>query len=1357
MPSHPLPRPARFENVRISVRGTICTCLVACGLALLPSSPAHAQGGVPLVTVATDQTPLNLTNQFGIPAGSAINQAGDFAFVGNGGNALFFRAAGSSTATRLLQVGDEIQGVTGSQVSSFLPVVGLNSSKTLLFEAVFSPSPDTPREALLTYDGTNYHTVVSTGDMAPPPDSVVYTSFIPGSINDEGDINFAAGLAGTAAITYFIVPSGKTVPVRIVVSGDSIPAACAWCSPTAVVSLENFFAGTPTSSVFLGGTPRVPNLNAKGQMLISLWGGLFIGSKDQPLYLVPYASSGVCGPPATPTGGSIIGGLGSVSTISLPVGAALNNLGTVAFVDTNLWTPPPTSAICVASVGGGPPVPVVKSGDAAPSPFAGGTLGTISLWALNDSGDIVFSAGIPTVGTAGPTLKFALLRYHQSTQQSETVAYNGEVMAGPNGFTIASPVFTIPPPKTGVPGITLTIPVPAFSGVSIANDGLVSFHVKLAPDGNAICQQMGTNSPMLLSRDGQTAPVSGNAMFDLSVARQTITLENDSTFYFSYLTGGTADFGEFLGTQASVHLLMSTGDMLPSGARIEFVSAAPKAAGTFVVFMARPAGGRSNLLETDISSGVPTAKRIVSDGEIHVPGTPGLPSATYVAPNFFVNENGDVAFEIQSGITPSILLRTGIPFGSGNVNPAWLDPISSRCGAIFLWSHSSAVSTKVVAPGDLPPSGTTPFSCVELNAEAPSPLNRSGQLAFSSPSGLPLSGLPCALCDIPATTQSEVNGVFLYGPGSASPITEMAAASDTLPGETQPTTFVPDLPLPVNSMGQVAFGAQIGTPGSGSPPGFQAFFLGETGRTPLKVVASGDSVPNSATATFLAPHFIRGLDDSGNVTFTAGTSTAAEGIFFAPATGNIQTIALDGGAAPIPGGGTFSLALVPPATSPSGTIIGPGTVNTFSANLALANGESDVVFHAGIIGSMGTPNSGYFRLLQGKTTPGVLKPVVLQGDPVPGGGTFDTIPAPPLNPIFALGPDGALAFVNGFTSGTTRKFGLFVARPDGPLANVLAFGDTVPGGGTLRGLSMAHLAAGEAGKFAFWAGIKGGSSRQAIFLTAIPAGTANTSTTLGSSQASSVFGQQVTLTASVSSTATGTPSGSVSFFDSGVSLGMGAVSAGQAALNVSSLAAGSNSIVAQYSGDTNFAPSNSSSFTVDVVGFAPPPANLTVTAGKTLMIPLTIYGAPGSNLTFMLSCSGLPAGATCAFGTNPVSPGMPPNGTAVQLNLSTMAGSTLLPSEPRKGPLPLGALRLVVILSLLLVTGMIKLRHAPRRRLAFSMCLAVFTLASVMVGCSTSATTSSGPPGTPKGLATFTVTGTSGSTTITTVLNVTVQ
>jgi hypothetical protein len=105
-----------------------------------------------------------------------------------------------------------------------------------------------------------------------------------------------------------------------------------------------------------------------------------------------------------------------------------------------------------------------------------------------------------------------------------------------------------------------------------------------------------------------------------------------------------------------------------------------------------------------------------------------------------------------------------------------------------------------------------------------------------------------------------------------------------------------------------------------------------------------------------------------------------------------------------------------------------------------------------------------------------------------------------------------------------------------------------------------------------------------------------------------------------------------------------------------------------------------------------------------------------------------------------------------------MAASTLLPAEPQRGPWPLGVVELAVVLSAFLVTGMVKFQQAPRRRLAFGMCLAMITLALVMVGCSaTSSTSGSGSPGTPPGAVAINVMATSGATTVTTVVNVTVQ
>ena len=176
---------------------------------------------------------------------------------------------------------------------------------------------------------------------------------------------------------------------------------------------------------------------------------------------------------------------------------------------------------------------------------------------------------------------------------------------------------------------------------------------------------------------------------------------------------------------------------------------------------------------------------------------------------------------------------------------------------------------------------------------------------------------------------------------------------------------------------------------------------------------------------------------------------------------------------------------------------------------------------------------------------------------------------------------------------------MFVARPDGTLLKVAATGDFLPGGGVLAGLSMSpRLAAGDAGKFAFAAGIVGGSARRAVFVTAIPPGTASTTTTLSPLQSPAVAQQPVMLTATVTSTTAGTPTGTVTFFANGISLGTGTLNpSGQATLTTSSLAAGQDSIVAQYDGDSNFASGNSAPLAVVVAGFAPPPANLTVTAG----------------------------------------------------------------------------------------------------------------------------------------------------------------
>jgi hypothetical protein len=336
---------------------------------------------------------------------------------------------------------------------------------------------------------------------------------------------------------------------------------------------------------------------------------------------------------------------------------------------------------------------------------------------------------------------------------------------------------------------------------------------------------------------------------------------------------------------------------------------------------------------------------------------------------------------------------------------------------------------------------------------------------------------------------------------------------------------------------------------------------------------------------------------------------------------------------------------------------------------------------------------------------------------------------------------------------------MFVARPDGTLVKVAATGDYLPGGGVLSSVSIgSKLAAGDAGKFALGASIARGSSRRAIFVTAIPPGTSGTTTELGPLANPAVAQKSLALSATVTSAAAGTPTGMVTFFAEGISLGAGTLSAGgQATTNTSSLAAGPNSLIAQYGGDSNFAPGDSTPLLIVVAGFATPPSNLTVAAGQNLVVPLTVFAPAGSAMNFTLSCSGLAANTACIFDMNPVAPVS--SGTTIHLTLTTKSSSKLTPPSSRKVfPAPT-ALGVAAFFAALLAAATLMWRQAPRLRFVCCACVATFALAAILGGCGVTGYTLRTPPasGTPTGTASFTVTGISGSTTVSTVLNVTVR
>jgi hypothetical protein len=129
---------------------------------------------------------------------------------------------------------------------------------------------------------------------------------------------------------------------------------------------------------------------------------------------------------------------------------------------------------------------------------------------------------------------------------------------------------------------------------------------------------------------------------------------------------------------------------------------------------------------------------------------------------------------------------------------------------------------------------------------------------------------------------------------------------------------------------------------------------------------------------------------------------------------------------------------------------------------------------------------------------------------------------------------------------------------------------------------------------------------------------ATTATALASSANPSVYGQSVTLTASVSATSpgSGTPTGTVTFMDGPATLGTGTLSGGVATFTTGALSAAIHPVTAVYSGDTNFTTSTSNSLNQAV--------NQAGTTTTVVAAPSSgVYGQP---VTFTATVS--PAGTT---------------------------------------------------------------------------------------------------------------------------------
>jgi len=544
--------------------------------------------------------------------------------------------------------------------------------------------------------------------------------------------------------------------------------------------------------------------------------------------------------------------------------------------------------------------------------------------------------------------------------------------------------------------------------------------------------------------------------------------------------------------------------------------------------------------------------------------------------------------------------------------------VSGTSAAVSITVSPASVSTPVLATAyslSLSASGGTgPYTFAILSGSLPAGLSLSA--------GGVLSGTPTAAGFFSFTVQVQDS----TSGGSGGPYTGSRSYSVTIAA---PTIVIAPSTLP-NAKAGTSYSQTISASG-----GSGSYSYAVTGGT----LPPGLSL-NSATGAL-----------TGTPT-TAGGST-----FIITATDTVTT----GTGAPYAGNQSYSLTVVQLALSPAS--LGTPVLGTlYNLSLSASGGTSPYTFTilngslpAGLSLSSGgvlsgTPTAaGSFTVdiqAQDSTSGGSGGPytgsrsysvtiaaptIVIPTGTLSGG----TVGSPYSQTISASGGSGSYSYA---VTGGTLPPGLSLNSATGALTGTPA----TAGGSTFTITATDTVTTGLGAPYT-------GSQSFSLAVVQSSVNKASTSVVLVSSSNPALTQSSVTLTATVSAIS-GTPTGSVSFMDGSATLGSGTLSSRVATFSTSSLAIGSHSITAAYSGDTNFATSSSSALSQSVINFgvgvssgsggsgtsSGSGSSQTVSPGGTATYNIAI--TPTSGTTFptitYLTVTGLPTGASAVLTTS---------------------------------------------------------------------------------------------------------------------------